>query len=72
MSIDILEQSEIILQSVIHCPVCGFEREETMRTDSCLVNYLCASCGSILRPANDDCCVFCSFGSVKCPQKQAQ
>jgi DNA-directed RNA polymerase subunit RPC12/RpoP len=58
------------LQSVIKCPYCGFEKQETMPTDSCLVFYKCSNCKRLLRPEDGDCCVFCSFGNEKCPPMQ--
>ncbi|MCA1579654.1 MAG: hypothetical protein LC794_20090 [Acidobacteria bacterium] len=60
------------LKSVITCPKCGFEREELMPTNACLFFYDCVNCNSRLRPLSGDCCVFCSFGNVKCPPKQQQ
>ena len=61
---------KLVLQSIIKCPKCGFEKEETMPTDSCVIFYKCNNCGEIIRPKSGDCCVFCSYGSVKCPPKQ--
>lgn len=43
----------------------------TMPTDACQYFYECANCGAMLRPKLGDCCVFCSYGSVKCPPVQA-
>ena len=60
-----------VLESVLTCPECGFARRETMPTDACQFYYECTGCGALLRPKKGDCCVFCSFGSVKCPPKQA-
>ena len=60
----------VILESVLTCPHCGFARQETMPTDACQFFYECGSCGALLRPKPGDCCVFCSFGSVKCPPIQ--
>ncbi|PJF36886.1 MAG: hypothetical protein CUN49_03220 [Candidatus Thermofonsia Clade 1 bacterium] len=62
----------IQLQSVITCPECGFSKEETMPTDYCQYFYTCSSCNARLRPKPGDCCVYCSYGSVKCPSKQAE
>lgn len=59
-----------ILHSVITCPHCGHQREETMPTDACLFFYDCTACGSGLKPDIGDCCVFCSYGNVKCPPIQ--
>lgn len=64
------EKKELVLQSVLKCPNCGFEKEETMPTDSCQFFYQCESCKENLRPKEGDCCVYCSFGSVACPPIQ--
>jgi len=42
-----------------------------MPTDACQWFYECKGCGTVLRPAPGDCCVFCSYGTVKCPPIQA-
>ena len=62
----------MILESVITCPKCGFQKEETMPADACRYFYECDNCKSILKPRKGDCCVFCSYGSVKCPPKQKE
>jgi hypothetical protein len=64
--------SAIVLESVLTCPRCGFARQETMPTDACQFYYECSNCKALLRPNPGDCCVFCSFGSVKCPPIQQQ
>ncbi|MGH8688942.1 MAG: GDCCVxC domain-containing (seleno)protein [Burkholderiales bacterium] len=43
-----------------------------MPTDACLYFWHCPQCGTRLKPLAGDCCVFCSYGSVKCPPRQAQ
>lgn len=60
------------LQSVLKCPECGYEKEETMPTDSCLFFYECTNCKIMLKPKSGDCCVFCSYGSVLCPSNQKE
>jgi len=60
----------MILESTIKCPKCGFKKNETMPTDTCQFFYKCQECGETLRPKEGDCCVYCSYGSVKCPSKQ--
>lgn len=42
-----------------------------MPTDACQFFYECTACHALLRPEAGDCCVFCSFGDVKCPPVQA-
>jgi len=62
----------LVLESLITCPQCGFEKQETMPTDACLFFYECENCKALLRPEPGDCCVFCSYGTVSCPPKQQQ
>lgn len=57
-------------QSTITCPSCGHQREETMPLDSCQFFYECLNCHTKLKPKKGDCCVFCSYGSAKCPPMQ--
>ncbi|NJN40777.1 MAG: hypothetical protein HC807_08180 [Gammaproteobacteria bacterium] len=56
--------------SVITCPQCGTARREEMPTDACQFFYECTGCGTLLKPRSGDCCVYCSYGSVKCPPQQ--
>jgi hypothetical protein len=62
----------MLTKSLITCPHCHFTREETMPTDVCQLFYQCTNCQTVLSPNPGDCCVFCSYGSVKCPPKQAE
>ncbi|HUI99082.1 MAG TPA: GDCCVxC domain-containing (seleno)protein [Usitatibacter sp.] len=62
----------VVLTSVLTCPRCGFRREETMPTDACQYFYECSSCHETLHPRPGDCCVFCSYGTMKCPSMQEQ
>ena len=64
--------SESTLESVLTCPRCGFASAEIMPVDACQFFYECKGCGALLKPSSGDCCVFCSFGSVKCPSVQAK
>ena len=63
---------EVTLRSVITCPACGGAVEEEMPTNACMYFYECTHCKMLLRPKSGDCCVFCSFGSVKCPPIQQE
>ena len=64
-------QSAVILGSVLTCPRCGHAKREQMPVDACQFYYECEMCKALLRPKLGDCCVFCSFGSEKCPPVQA-
>jgi hypothetical protein len=63
-------EKQIILQSLITCPVCGGSKEETMPTDACQYFYVCTHCGTRLKPREGDCCVYCSYGTIPCPPIQ--
>ncbi len=60
----------ILLKSIITCPNCGFEQQEEMPTDACQYFYECQQCHLVLKPQLGDCCVYCSYGTVKCPPIQ--
>ncbi|HMU21991.1 MAG TPA: GDCCVxC domain-containing (seleno)protein [Sphingorhabdus sp.] len=65
-----MSETDIILESTLTCPVCGTSKTETMPTNACQFFYDCTGCGTVLRPLTGDCCVFCSYGTVKCPPIQ--
>jgi hypothetical protein len=62
---------DIQLTSNLTCPECGETTAETMPTDACQWFYGCPHCAAVLKPRPGDCCVFCSYGDVKCPPVQA-
>ena len=57
----------ITLESTITCPECGFQKTEQMPTNACIHFYECENCNARLKPRAGDCCVFCSYGNMKCP-----
>ena len=67
-----MRASGIVLESTITCPQCGHVKDETMPTDACQWFYECEGCKTVLRPKSGDCCVFCSYGTQKCPPMQEQ
>lgn len=68
----IMDEKTIELQSIITCPHCGHTKAETMLTDACQYFYECERCKKVLKPKMGDCCVYCSYGTVKCPSKQKE
>lgn len=56
-------------KSVLTCPACASSKLEIMPTDYCQWFYPCEACGEVVKPKPGDCCVFCSYGSVKCPPR---
>jgi len=66
-----MKGDSVELRSTLTCPECGHATTEIMPTDSCRIFYSCKGCETRLRPAPGDCCVFCSYGNVKCPPIQS-
>jgi hypothetical protein len=62
--------ADLVLESVLTCPHCRHAKRERMPTDACVFFYECERSKVLLRPKAGDCCVFCSFGSVRCPPMQ--
>ena len=65
-----MNTSDVILESTITCPECGFEKKEIMPTNACQYFYECESCHVVLKPKEKDCCVYCSYATVPCPPIQ--
>jgi hypothetical protein len=42
--------SELVLESVLVCPVCSFAKRETMPTDTCHFFYKRTDCKTVIRP----------------------
>ena len=57
-------------ESIITCPVCDYQKPEIMPVDACQFYYECEQCKTLLKPKQGDCCVFCSYGTIKCPSVQ--
>ena len=62
--------TDIQLQSTITCPQCDKKTIGQMPTDYCQYFWECPYCKNKLKPKKGDCCVYCSYGSVKCPPIQ--
>jgi len=61
-----------VLTATLTCPHCGHEKTETVPTSACLYFYECSACRTVLRPKPGDCCIFCSYGSSRCPPRQRE
>ena len=61
-----MKMENLVHNSTITCPNCGFKKTEVMSLNSCQFFYECSKWKSILKPKKEDCCVFCSYGDVKC------
>lgn len=65
-----MKSTAIELKSTITCPNCGYKKTEIMPTNACVYFYECENCKTQLKPVQGDCCVYCSYGTVKCPPIQ--
>lgn len=63
-------ETEYTETSEITCPKCGYSKTETLPTEVCQIKYTCTKCKAELSPKDGDCCVYCSYGTHKCPSKQ--
>lgn len=61
---------EVSLSSTVTCPCCSKKTEETMSEHSCQYFWKCPQCSEVLKPTQDDCCIFCSYGDTPCPPVQ--
>jgi hypothetical protein len=62
--------AKAVTEATITSPECGTARREAMPENACQYFYTCTSCGTMLRPRQSDCCVFCSYSDQLCPPKQ--
>lgn len=67
---DSTKTTEASIKSEITCPECKYKKMEEMPTDVCLLSYTCVKCSAVLHPKEGDCCVFCTYGTHKCPSIQ--
>ena len=56
----------------ITCPHCGHKKIELLPTEVCQIKYQCEKCHQTLTPKGNDCCVFCTYSTHKCPSKQRE
>lgn len=66
----VIDDKTVELNSTITCPKCGYKKTEIMPTDACQFFYECENCKTTLQPKQGDCCVYCTYGTIKCPSKQ--
>jgi hypothetical protein len=60
----------VISESTLTCPYCGFLERVKMPTNYCQFLFECTACHQVLKAKEGHCCVFCSYGDVPCPSVQ--
>jgi hypothetical protein len=61
---------DIEIFSTLTCPACGYQAEFQMPLHARKKFFQCANCHSHFESNKDKCCIFCSYGSVPCPNAQ--
>ncbi len=57
-------------QSIITCPHCSFQQEESMPANVGICLWECPQCQTVVKSKPSDCCIFCAYGTVPCPPVQ--
>lgn len=60
----------LLLRSIVQCPHCGFKVTERMPQGKKVRHFQCPACAQVLTADEQQCCIFCRYGSVKCPAAQ--
>ena len=56
--------------STLHCPYCRAGSHERMPMDRTLHEFQCLWCNRLVQQGPEEHCIYCAFGSRKCPQMQ--
>ena len=59
-----------ILETMLKCPHCKVEQRATMSPTGKKMAQDCRFCNQTMIAKEGDCCVFCSYGLIKCPATQ--
>ena len=62
----------VSLWSILTCPECGCSKLEAIPRHTVKLSYTCGECDAVLEPASWECCVYCSYGSVRCVKVQSR
>ncbi len=60
------------IRAKLKCPECGYVQGVEMPVSACQYFYECVNCKKVLKPKENDCCVFCSYADRLCPPKQME
>lgn len=57
-------------KSILTCPMCGHEECFSIPYEKQLMSFTCSACLSVIKTPDDQCCIFCAFGSDECLAQQ--
>ena len=63
-------RKKIVFFSKISCPRCHARSLDQMPSNASVYFYHCLQCNTIFNPKPGDCCVYCSYGTMRCPPRQ--
>jgi hypothetical protein len=63
---------EVLYRNKLTCPECGAEENVEMLSMEIARIYKCDTCNEISHVNEDECCVYCQYGEVKCPSEQVK
>lgn len=61
---------QVSFKTRITCRNCGATEDITMHSSLPERSFTCKKCTTVLLAHSDECCVYCSYGSVQCPPVQ--
>jgi hypothetical protein len=62
---------KINTEATMHCPICGSKYKQKMPQIGRHINNKCVVCHTFFGIKNiNDCCVYCSYSNVICPEAQ--
>lgn len=62
--------TEVLSKNQLTCPECASQQSAEMLDTGHSYAYQCDNCLEIIEKKEDSCCVYCSYGEVKCPTQQ--
>jgi hypothetical protein len=62
--------TDVLGKNALTCPDCGSKQNVEMLESGYSYAYQCDSCSEIIEKKHESCCVYCSYGEVKCPEEQ--
>lgn len=63
----------IITKAILQCPLCSSKYIEKMAFKNKQLSSRCVFCNTVFEIINkSECCVYCSYSNVLCPEKQSE
>ena len=63
---------EVLYKNKLTCPECGAHQEVEMLALESSRIYECETCNELIQTNEGECCIYCQYGEVKCPNEQVR